>query len=61
MRELGQAPLYSLNVLTDCVDYDLGPALSSDTGSDSAIDFLLQKYHTCRESHILCNTRGLGN
>jgi hypothetical protein len=45
-------PLIKSTGLSECkISHDL----SSSTKSDSAVNFLLEKYHDCRERHIQCN------
>jgi len=39
---------------TGLSDYSISCDLSSSTQSESAIGFLLAKYHDCRENHIRC-------
>jgi hypothetical protein len=42
---------------TDISEYKISHDLSSSTQSDSAIAFLLEKYHDCREKHAKCNLK----
>jgi hypothetical protein len=40
---------------TGLSEYNISQDLSSSTKSDSAVNFLLEKYHGCREKHAQCN------
>jgi hypothetical protein len=42
-------------------EYKISHDLSCSTQSDSAVDFLLEKYHDCREKHAECNLEERSN
>jgi hypothetical protein len=42
---------------TDLSEYKISRDLSFSTQSESAVDFLFEKYHDCRKKHAECNLK----